>query len=398
MALRTLKTLLCGTLAVCLLAGCAGLNLTPPAPAATPAPTALGGASGGVLRLWLDEEVEGLSPAFDAYAAARGVTLQPAGSPKTADLAVLAAPPAAETGWMDPSELTLLPDLMAAQSLSACNRAVPLGGAAWGYWAERAALEALVPGLELEDLRQASWREWTDFAEAVQDWTDAPKADTVTLNGTSYTLAAERGPALEGLTGVFAPAGAEGDIALWTPSATAAGSGTPEGASLYAVLELEAEHAAPGKGVGAVLGGTALLARAGSVQAAQMSAPVLLPCKQPGLTPENGCGLTAQQLLAWPAAGTGAWAVLPEDANDAQGEACLLWLFTSAEGRGALAAAGLAPTTGAAPGAAGLAAERLSTGEYQAHRIAPAALSELLRGELPAQEDEFFAALAAALD
>ena len=57
-----------------------------------------------------------------------------------------------------------------------------------------------------------------------------------------------------------------------------------------------------------------------------------------------------------------------------------------------------APTTGAAPGAAGLAAERLSTGEYQAHRIAPAALSELLRGELPAQEDEFFAALAAALD
>ncbi|MBQ8646771.1 MAG: hypothetical protein IJ484_01355, partial [Oscillospiraceae bacterium] len=319
MTLRTLKAALCGGLAACLLAGCAGLNMTPTPPAATPAPTAANTPDGGVLRLWMDEGAEGLSPAFDAYAAARGVTIREADSPQAADLAILTAPPAGETGWMDPAELTLLPDLMAAQSLSAYNRAVPLGGAAWGYWAERSALEALVPGLDPEDLRQASWSEWTKFVQAVQDWTTDPDDTAVTLNGTRYALAAERGPALEGLTGVFAPAGSEGDVALWTPAATAAGSGTPEGSSLYAVLELEAENAAPGQSVGAVLGGTALLARAGSVQAAQMSAPVLLPCKQPELTPENGCTLTAQQLLAWPAAGTGAWAALPDAADDAQG-------------------------------------------------------------------------------
>ena len=50
------------------------------------------------------------------------------------------------------------------------------------------------------------------------------------------------------------------------------------------------------------------------------------------LTAANGTP-TTQQLLAWPTAGTGAWAAIPTNGDAAQGEAALLWLYTSAAGR-----------------------------------------------------------------
>ena len=292
--------------ALCLFAACGSLSLTPAAPTASPQPDtdAAARARGGTLRLWLDEELEGARTAFDAYGQARGVTIEPADTADKADLALLAAPPKDGQGWQEPENLTLLPDLLAAQKLTAQNDAVPLGGAAWGYWAEKSTLTALLGSeFDPEDLRQASWKEWTAFAAAVEDWLAQPSARRVTLNGKAVTLPESRPAQLEGLSGVFAPAGEEGDIALYSPAAAAGGSLSQAAGAVYDLLELEAAHTAPGQGVGAVAGGTALFARAGSVQAAQLADPVLLPCKMP-LTAANGTP-TTQQLLAWPTAGTG---------------------------------------------------------------------------------------------
>lgn len=376
--------------ALCLFAACGSLSLTPAAPTASPQPDtdAAAQARGGTLRLWLDEELEGARTAFDAYGQARGVTIEPADTADKADLALLAAPPKDGQGWQEPENLTLLPDLLAAQKLTAQNDAVPLGGAAWGYWAEKSTLTALLGSeFDPEDLRQASWKEWTAFAAAVTDWLAQPSARRVTLNGKAVTLPESRPAQLEGLSGVFAPAGEEGDIALYSPAAAAGGSLSQAAGAVYDLLELEAAHSAPGQGVGAVAGGTALFARAGSVPAAQLADPVLLPCKMP-LTAANGTP-TTQQLLAWPTAGTGAWAAIPTNGDAAQGEAALLWLYTSAAGRSALSAAGLAPITGAG----GLAAERITSGECLAAAAVPEAAREALRTR-PEPKAAFAAAFA----
>lgn len=380
--------------ALCLFAACGSLSLTPAAPTASPQPDmdAAAQARGGTLRLWLDEELEGARTAFDAYGQARGVTIEPADTADKADLALLAAPPKDGQGWQEPENLTLLPDLLAAQKLTAQNDAVPLGGAAWGYWAEKSTLTALLGSeFDPEDLRQASWKEWTAFAAAVEDWLAQPSARCVTLNGKAVTLPESRPAQLEGLSGVFAPAGEEGVIALYSPAAAAGGSLSQAAGAVYDLLELEAAHTAPGQGVGAVAGGTALFARAGSVQAAQLADPVLLPCKMP-LTAANGTP-TTQQLLAWPTAGTGAWAAIPTNGDAAQGEAALLWLYTSAAGRSALSAAGLAPITGAGTGAGGLAAERITSGECLAAAAVPEAAREALRTR-PEPKAAFSAAFA----
>ena len=211
----------------------------------------------------------------------------------------------------------------------------------------------------------------------MEDWLAQPSARRVTLNGKAVTLPESRPAQLEGLSGVFAPAGEEGDTALYSPAAAAGGSLSQAAGAVYDLLELEAAHTAPGQGTGAVAGGTALFARAGSVQAAQLADPVLLPCKMP-LTAANDTP-TTQQLLAWPTAGTGAWATIPTNGDSAQGEAALLWLYTSAAGRSALSAAGLAPITGAGTGAGGLAAERITSGECLAAAAVPEAAREALR-------------------
>ena len=165
---------------------------------------------------------------------------------------LLAAPPADGQGWQEPQNLTLLPDLLAAQNLTTQNDAVPLGGAAWGYWAEKSTLTALLGSeFDPEDLRQASWKEWTAFAAAVEDWLTQPSARRLTLNGKAVTLPESRPAQLEGLSGVFAPAGAEGDTALYSPAAAAGGSLSQAAGAVYDLLELEAAHTAPGQGTGA---------------------------------------------------------------------------------------------------------------------------------------------------
>ena len=360
--------------ALCLFAACGSLSLTPAAPTASPEPgtSAAQPARGGTLRLWLDEGLAEVHTAFDAYGQARGVTIETVDTPAGADLALLAAPPADGQGWQEPQNLTLLPDLLAAQNLTAQNDAVPLGGAAWGYWAEKSTLTALLGSeFDPEDLRQASWKEWTAFAAAVEDWLAQPSARRLTLNGKAVTLPESRPAQLEGLSGVFAPAGAEGDTALYSPAAAAGGSLSQAAGAVYDLLELEAAHTAPGQGTGAVAGGTALFARAGSVQAAQLADPVLLPCKMP-LTAANDT---------------------PTNGDSAQGEAALLWLYTSAAGRSALSAAGLAPITGAGTGAGGLAAERITSGECLAAAAVPGAAREALRTR-PETKAAFAAAFA----
>ena len=368
--------------ALCLFAACGSLSLTPAAPTASPQPDtdAAAQARGGTLRLWLDEELEGARTAFDAYGQARGVTIEPADTADKADLALLAAPPKDGQGWQEPENLTLLPDLLAAQKLTAQNDAVPLGGAAWGYWAEKSTLTALLGSeFDPEDLRQASWKEWTAFAAAVADWLAQPSARRVTLNGKAVTLPESRPAQLEGLSGVFAPAGEEGDIALYSPAAAN-------------VLVLDRTDAFR-RCVEQVLSGCRSQGRLerGERCVQLLADPVLLPCKMP-LTAANGTP-TTQQLLAWPTAGTGAWAAIPTNGDAAQGEAALLWLYTSAAGRSALSAAGLAPITGAGTGAGGLAAERITSGEWLAAAAVPEAAREALRTR-PEPKAAFAAAFA----
>ena len=89
----------------------------------------------------------------------------------------------------------------------------------------------------------------------------------------------------------------------------------------------------------------------------------------------------------------GGIAIKCDVADSAQGEAALLWLYTSAAGRSALSAAGLAPITGAGTGAGGLAAERITSGECLAAAAVPEAAREALRTR-PETKAAFAAAFA----
>lgn len=65
-------------------------------------------------------------------------------------------------------------------------------------------LNSLLGDGAAEALQNASWDEWSDFVETLQDWLAEPKAATVTLNGADRTLPEARPEALTA-TGVFAP-------------------------------------------------------------------------------------------------------------------------------------------------------------------------------------------------
>ncbi len=82
--------------------------------------------------------------------------------------------------------------------------ALPVGRSLYAYWADSATLTALFGADPTDDLRAASWAEWSDAAETLTAWLAEPSAETVTLNGQDYTLPESRPAGTEALTGVFA--------------------------------------------------------------------------------------------------------------------------------------------------------------------------------------------------
>ena len=128
---------------------------------------------------------DGLAPALQAYADAQGVALNWTDDASTASLLALDHQPDGAT-------------------LDVTSDTLPAGRSLYGYWVNGSLLNSLLGDGAAEALQNASWDEWSDFVETLQDWLAEPKAVTVTLNGADRTLPEARPDALTA-TGVFAP-------------------------------------------------------------------------------------------------------------------------------------------------------------------------------------------------
>ena len=146
--------------------------------------------------------VESLAPAVQAYADAQGVTLNWTEDAASADLLALDHQP--EGDWVGVTFDTLRAAAVPRANITDSATALPAGRSLYGYWASGSLLNSLLGDGAAEALQNASWDEWSDFVETLQDWLAEPKAATVTLNGADRTLP-ETKP--EGLTAtaVFAP-------------------------------------------------------------------------------------------------------------------------------------------------------------------------------------------------
>lgn len=198
-----MKRLFAILLSACLLAGCAALpglsssaataeTALPPSPTAAPQELAVYCPAGAL-------------PALLAYADAQGVALTQVDDPAAADLAVLDALPEDGGAYRD-----LLGDelLAAAASRAGVTEGpcfgLPLGRTLYAYWADTAALTALLGEGCAADLQSAGWEEWEALAETLTAWLAEPAETAVTLNGQTYTLPAEKPDACAALGGVFA--------------------------------------------------------------------------------------------------------------------------------------------------------------------------------------------------
>ena len=161
----------------CLLTGCGStasiedVAALPAAPAADQTRT---------LTIYSDSGDTGaLQLALQAYCDARGVTPEWTADLADADLALLSALPEGE-GWLDLSGQQLLRAAAdrAGLSADAAVYQLPLGRSLYAYWADGALLTALL-GDCLTDLQNATWEEWSEFADAVTEWIAAPAATEV---------------------------------------------------------------------------------------------------------------------------------------------------------------------------------------------------------------------------
>ena len=318
--------------ALCLLTGCAAQSAPSVPDSTAPPPTA----APQTLTVYADDAA---LPALQAYADARGVTLTTTQDAESADLAVLDAPPAGE-GWRD-----LLGDelLSAAASRAGVTEgpcyALPLGDTLYAYWADGAALTALLGDNAVTDLQNASWEEWQAFAEAFTDWVQDPGATKVPLSGAVHSLP-ETMP--EGLTldGLFAAP--DFDTALYTPALLAAGSaptaetlaGPLNGLCSALILEADNTGSAP-LFCRATL--SALAAERGAEGCEGLAAvPVKTDLVDSDLSTEE-YNLTG--LLNYPVLSCAGWLAVPAAADEAGAKAAasaILWLYSSGEGEKAL--------------------------------------------------------------
>lgn len=345
--------MICVILAGGLLAGCAPAADGPSSTAesAAPAPTA----APQTLRVAYTAGAESpAGTALRAYAAAQGVTLTEldASDSASADLVVLDAPPAGD-GWQNLAADPLLRTAAARAGLTGDTvTALPLGRSLYAYWADSATLTALFGADPTDDLRAASWAEWSEAAETVTAWLAAPAAETVTLNGTDYTLPDTRPAGTESLAGVFAlpdQGRAAFGMPLFTGALLAAGDTRDEDTlagplnGVYSALTLELQNRG-GDGAAALADGTALFCRAslGELVAAGAASDglVWLPVKadfvEEDLSTEE-YNLTG--LLNYPVLATAGWLAVPDTADETAtraAAAAILWLYTSPDGETAL--------------------------------------------------------------
>lgn len=192
--MRTFTRLAALALPAMLLAGCAAQTAADAATvetAASPAPQAL--------TAYADDA---LAPALTAYADARGVTLTLTDDASAAALLATDCRPDAVNG-LDITSDTLLSAAASRAGITESAAVLPLGRSLYGYWADTAQLTALLGDNAVTALQNATWAEWSDFVETLTDWLAEPQETAVTLNGSSYTLPAER-PAAVTADGVFA--------------------------------------------------------------------------------------------------------------------------------------------------------------------------------------------------
>ena len=192
-----------------------------------------------------------LAPAAQAYAEAQGVTLTLTDEAASADLLLTDHAPGGSL--LDVTSDTLLAAAAARAGITENANALPLGRSLYGYWARADVLNALLGDGAAAALQTANWEEWSDFVETLSAWMAEPKAATVTLSGTDYTLPDARPGSLTA-TGVFA---APLDRASGYTAALLAADGTYTADALtgplngvYSAVTLEWDHMAAAGGEG----------------------------------------------------------------------------------------------------------------------------------------------------
>lgn len=114
------------------------------------------------------------------------------------------AGPQPDGATLDVTSDPLLAAAAARANITGSAASLPAGRSLYGYWVSGSLLNSLLGDGAAEALQNASWDEWSDFVETLQDWLAEPKAATVTLNGADRTLPEAR-PEVLTATGVFAP-------------------------------------------------------------------------------------------------------------------------------------------------------------------------------------------------
>lgn len=371
-----MKRILCSVLALGLLAGCApaatGGTATAETAETAPAPTA---APQELTVYYEAGSPTAASRALQRYAETQGVELTELDSSadaSQADLAVLSAAPAADdAAWMNMGTDSLLSTAairagVDAETAVSAVTSLPLGKTLYGYWADKRVLGALFQAEDTDaltaNLTAASWSEWSSLAETVTQWLAEPAETTVTLNGTEYTLPAEKSETAANLKSVFTVPLTPASLSLAGPTFTgvllAAGDTRTEDTltgplnGLYSALTLELSNRDTGTspdqaGAAAALqSGEALFCRSSladlliSTEGDLQDNLVCLPFKcdfvesDLSTTEYNLTGLMNYPILA-----TSAWLAIPAGADEEgtrAAAAAILWLYTSEPGEEAL--------------------------------------------------------------
>ena len=281
-----------------------------------------------------------LAPAVQAYAEAQGVALTLTDEAASADLLLTDHAPGGSL--LDVTSDTLLAAAAARAGITENANALPLGRSLYGYWARADVLNALLGDGAAAALQTANWEEWSDFVETLSAWMAEPKAATVTLSGTDYTLPDARPGSLTA-TGVFA---APLDRASGYTAALLAADGTYTADALtgplngvYSAVTLEWDHMAAdgGEGIFRRAKLTDLLAEYG---ADTCNGLVLVPFKcqldDSDLTAED---YNAEGLLNYPVlADVGSIAINAGTSADGlkAAKSAALWLYSNGAGEDAL--------------------------------------------------------------
>lgn len=283
-----------------------------------------------------------LLPALQDYAAAQGVDLQVTEDAAAAALAAVDCLPGDLFGAQAVNSDTLLAAAAARAGLAEDATALPVGRSLYGYWVNGTVVNALLGDGALTALQNADWDEWSDFVETLQGWLEEPGEATVTLNGSDYTLPAEK-PEGVTATGVFA---APMDrVSGYTAALLAAGDEMNEDTltgplgGVYGAVALEMENLAESEETALFRRAklTDLLAAYGSEACQEL---VLVPFKcqleESDLSTEeyNLTGLLNYPVLA----DAGYLALSAETDADTQKAArsAALWLYSSGDGEMAL--------------------------------------------------------------